>query len=266
MATSIKKQKGAVLLVMTLLLVIFVSSVLLKGLSSSSQRLNKNDKTAMALATAKEALINFALLSDNVTSSPGIGYLPCPDNTGDGLSNEPCGNSGESQQGWLPWQTLGTKILRDAEGVCLRYVVSGNYKINPSSTLSSFPATEGHFVIHDEANNVRIGAASDEYALAIVFAGSDVVSSQRRGVGAGSATQCGSSNLSADINAPANYLETRSNVDNAAGTYSGPGAPGSSALPTSTASVFIQGDKANTFNDSLIWVSPQDFENVYARM
>ncbi len=269
MMRSIDKQQGAALIIITLVLVLTISSALLAGFDIKSQTISREKKTINALSQAKQALINFALLSDQITGSPGVGYLPCPDQNGDGLSNEPCGVAGESAEGWLPWLTLGTKILRDSDRTCLRYAVSGDYKItpiNPAPPLTKTPPTPGHFVIQDENNAVRVGALPAEYALAVIFASHNIVASQSRTIGAGPATKCGSNSSGAAVNRANNYLENLNNVDNAAGTYAGPGIPGDSALPTSLPSVFIQARKQTNFNDAVTWVNPADFSDVYARM
>ena len=264
---NIKRQSGAALILLMLGLVLFITSVFLTGVDKTGQTLKKEHKTQRSLASAKELLINFALLSDQQSGSPGIGYLPCPDTNGDGLSNTPCGALGESVEGWLPWQTLGSKVLKDGNAICLRYVVSGNYKIAPSSLLVKVPTpTEGHFVVQDQNNSILLGNVLEDYALAVVFAPSQTVTGQARGIGVGAATTCGSSALGAAVNLATNYLDALSNVDNSNGTFVGPGAAGSSALPTSSPSVFIQAEKQTGFNDELIWVSPQDFNDVYGRM
>ncbi len=269
MMRSNNKQQGAALIIITLVLVLTISSALLAGFDIKSQTIAREQQTINALSQAKQALINFALLSDQITGSPGVGYLPCPDQNGDGLSDEPCGVAGESVEGWLPWQTLGTKILRDSDRTCLRYVVSGDYKINPInlvSPLTRTPPTPGHFVIHDESNTVRVGTLPAERGLAVIFASHNSVAGQSRTIGAGPATHCGSNSLGAAVNRANNYLENLNNVDNATGTYAGPGIPGDTALPTSLPSVFILAGKQTNFNDAVTWVNPADFSAVYARM
>lgn len=263
---SNKKQKGAALIIIMTILALMISSVLLTGLDKTALNIARDKVTNKALAKAKEALINYALLSDKLLGSPGIGYLPCPDNTGDGVSNEPCGVAGESAEGWLPWQTLGEKTLYDRDKTCLRYVVSGNYKINPSSVLTKIPPTQGHFVIHDEKNRELVGTTPGGYALAVIFAPHKIVTGQARSLGGGARTTCGSTSVVAQVNNSSNLLDNLNNVNNAAGTYAGSGTPGSIALPTSIPSVFMQANSQNNFNDVLIWVSPRDFAKVFARM
>jgi hypothetical protein len=151
----------------------------------------------------------------------------------------------------------------------LRYSVSGDYKINPidpAILLIKIPPTVGHFVIHDENNTPRVGALPSEYALAVVFAAHNIVPGQSRTVGAGPATACGSKSFGAAINQANNYLEALNNVSNSTGTYAGPGIPGSAALPTTLASVFIQAGEQTNYNDALIWLTPADYIVVHARL
>lgn len=261
-----RKQHGAAMLIFMTILILTIASVILSGFDKNTQTISRQKITIQALSQAKQALIDFALLSDQIVGSPGIGYLPCPDRNGDGLSDEPCGVAGESAEGWLPWQTLGTKTLRDSDHVCLRYAVSGNYKINPAIPLTKTPPTAGHFVIHDENNTVRVGAIPAQYALAVVFAPHNIVAGQSRTIGAGPATTCGSDSFGASVNQANNYLENLNNVNNSTGTYAGPGIPGDAALPTNIPSVFILAGMQANFNDAVTWVSPGDFTDVYARM
>lgn len=260
------QQQGAALLIFTTILVLFFSTALLSGLSRVETSVARTERTNAALAAAKQSLIHFAQVSDRVAGSPGIGYLPCPDTNGDGISDSPCGANGESVEGWLPWQTLGGKPLEDGSGVCLRYAVSGNYKIDPATAVTGMPPTQGHFVIHGTGNRILTGNTSSDYALAVVFSPSVTVSGQNRGLGGGTVTRCGSTNANATINRATNYLDIFSGVNNAQGTYTGPGVPGSNALPTNTPSVFIQSEPQDSYNDKLIWITPTDFAAVYRRM
>ena len=260
------KQRGAALLLITVVLALFFASILLAGLSPVSGRSTKQERTYAALAGAKELLVNYALLSDRLPGSPGIGFLPCPDRDGDGLSDSPCGLPGNSEEGWLPWQTLGSPPLRDGDGVCLRYAVSGNYKIAPALPLVKAPPTPGHFVIRAPNNVIRIGSAPGDLALAVVFASAATVAGQSRNAGGSAATACGSANLAAAVNRVENYLDQLDSVDNAQGLFSGPGQPGSVPLPTNIPSVFMQADAVDGFNDQLIWIGPRDFAEVYGRM
>lgn len=263
---NLETQRGAALLIMMTVLVLTLVTLLLSGFDKNSQAILRDQNTINALSEARQALLDFALLSDTVTGSPGIGYLPCPDQNGDGLSDEPCGAAGVSVEGWLPWQTLGKKVLRDSDHVCLRYAVAGNYKINPPVPLIKTPPTPGHFVIHDVNNIVRVGTTPAERALAVIFSAQKALAGQVRTTGAGPVTACGSVTPGALVNLAGNYLENISNVNNATGTYAGPGTAGDVPLPTNTPSVFILAARQPGFNDAIAWLSPADFADVYARM
>jgi len=155
------------------------------------------------------------------------GALPCPDSLGDGLSDA-C----SSVEGWLPWQTLGLKPLKDGGATCLRYAVSSGYKgAAPASLI------DGDFEVQDENNNLRIDAA-----VAVIFAPLESLSGQLRGLGSGSNSVCGSTDPAAGKNDRANYLDMINGVNNAA------------ANPT----VFIQAGKQNSFNDLSLWISTLD--------
>jgi len=65
----------------------------------------------------------------------------------------------------------------------------------------------------------------------------------------------------------------RNGINNSVGTQSGaaPGTPGSSPIPVSVAATFVASPRfpeydPPDFNDTLIWISPTDFDRVYARM
>ena len=76
------------------------------------------------LAQSKQALLDFVV-------APEGGHLPCPNQNGDGVAaNTDCPQGGNpaaplSMLGLLPWSSLGLPPLRDREGQCLWYAVSG---------------------------------------------------------------------------------------------------------------------------------------------
>ncbi len=266
-SSSKNNQRGAALIIMAAFLVVGAASFLLTGISQNRILLDRPIKNAAVFSIAKEALIGFALTSDQV--APQIGLLPCPDLTGDGIAAATCGNNNQSLSGWLPWQTLGIAPTRDASGNCLRYAISGNYKMGTTATLQKGPMpprTPGQFVIHDQNNNA-IGGST--FMLALIFAPGKSFSGQNRAL-TGTATTCGSTLPGAPINLSNNHLESFSNVNNADGTWSpaGAGLPGSLPLPTAVESVFISApvDITAAFNDSINWISPDDFSAVYNEM
>jgi type II secretory pathway pseudopilin PulG len=228
--SNIKKQSGAVLILLMVGLVLFVATVFLTGVDKTSQTLKKESKTQHALASAKELLINYALLSDQQVVAPAIGkgYLPCPDTSGDGVSNS-CGDGGGDSQGWLPWKTLGNKVLIDGDRACLRYAVSSNYKATTTAVLTL--GDPGSFRVRDQSGTTLINNA-----IAVVFSPGHQINngsiSQNRGA---LGVWCNSSNI------PTQYLETFPLV----------GGDNNATLPN-----FVQAEKQDDFNDTLIWISP----------
>ena len=214
-----KKQKGAALMIIMIVLVLTVSAVVMTGLGKKSQVVKRDHISMDVLAKAKNALVGYAYVND--------GALPCPDSIGNGLGDA-CSNI----EGWLPWQTLGIKPLKDGDATCLRYAVSSSYRgVAPASLV------DGDFEVQDENNDTRVSAA-----VAVVFAPLESLSGQLRGLGSGSNSVCGSTDSSADKNDGANYLDTISGVNNSA----------------TTPIAFIQADSQKSFNDVSIWLSTID--------
>ncbi len=129
------KQHGAALLIFVLVMLLAGTSFLFSVLNSNSVKIERDKKTAAALAEAKAALIGFTIGNSDLTQ---LGYLPNPD-----LSLSPLipegGESGSygatniSLIGKLPWFSLGISPLKDGDGECLWYVVSGRFKNSPST-------------------------------------------------------------------------------------------------------------------------------------
>ncbi len=261
-------QRGAVLLMFAVMLVLGVTTLLVSGLYQAGLQRNTATRNPSLLGEARSALIGYAMTFADYNPGQLSGLLPCPDMDGDGLEDRPCGVDGESAIGHLPWQTLGLSVPRDGSGACLWYAVAGPYKANPNAVVSS--ESNGLFQIVDQTDSVRIGATQETQALAVVIAPGAPVLNQNRSVRANFATTCGSRIAADGANQPHNYLETRNGVDNARGTHAGaaPGAAGSEALPTLLPSVFVYSGRFPqagelTFNDGLAWITPADFAPVY---
>lgn len=255
---NIVNQNGAALLIMATILAVGVSSFLIGALSLNKKQLDTAFHNGEQFEKAKKALIGYAANSDQITSQAG--YLPCPDRNGDGIAESSCGNDNRTVTGWLPWQTLGLSPLKDASGTCLRYTVSGNFKLGSTTTIIKSPPTEGQLVLHDLNNNVIGGS---DKMIAVIFAPGAPLSGQDRSIGTGTETTCSSSSLTAPANRSENYLDTLSRVNNAQGSYGG-----SPTLPTALDSyyIFAAADKSAPFNDSIAWISEQNFSVVFNRI
>jgi len=236
------KQHGAALLVMLVILVVGIAAILVNSLTASSVKTARQATTAAALAQAKDALIGYAITyADTHTSSPQVdGYLPCPDlsgtsgATGEG-SADTCGSKDVSSIGRLPWKTLDLEPLRDGDGECLWYVVSGTYKNNPNTDMMNWD-TQGLLQVSDaNANTV-----SD--VVAVIFAPGSTLSGQDRSA-SGTAPICGG-----------NY--TASNYLDSDGTHNNSAVSGTA----SAASSYYSGTSSQ-MNDRLIYITRQDIWN-----
>ncbi len=180
-------QRGIVLLVFVIVVVLGLLTYFLTGFSVEDIKLHRTKSTAQSLQQAKQALLAYAAAYSDIDSDgdgnadfPGeFGFLPCPDyNNGlaEGLEdNGNCGVTAISKLGYLPWRTLGIAPFKDKGGACLLYAVSGEYKNDESAaptnkSLMLNEDTNGMFQVADVANNPIVGITPDERLVAIIFA------------------------------------------------------------------------------------------------
>ena len=287
-----RKQSGIALIIFLTVIVLGTATFLVSQANNSrfQHKINAQKQTAKVLQQAKEALLGFAAVyAETHPNQPPQGYLPCPDFDGDGSSDilgTTCGSEGESMLGRFPWRTLGLPVLRDGNGDCLWYAVSGNYKDKPKSALTS--DTPGLFIV-ENINGDKIAGGTcvssictpeeienneAKQAIAIIFSSGKIIEGQNRTTIANNSTVCGSTNTSDDINQASNYLDSFNvgyTIDNSNGTKS--------TLPTKKNSVFIKApltyyidnngkidNERVIFNDILMLITRQDFEHIYERM
>ena len=148
---AITNQRGAALIVMLVIMVMGIAAALVNSLSITALKTAHQEKTAAALAEAKEALISYALSSENAggaTARPG--NFPCPDTDVPSPTNPNYG-IGESSCaagaiGRLPWKTLGLPELLDEEGEPLWYALSGNFLV--------LDRRKGHLIVGFDFGNI----------------------------------------------------------------------------------------------------------------
>lgn len=160
-------QRGAAFLILVMMLAIAAVSFIVIAAPGESNQLAAAQKTAQALAAARDALIGFAA---SVPDSDRLGDLPCPATsyaTGDAGSI--C-NTAASRIGYLPWRKLGLPDLRDGSGAPLLYAVSNGFKNNARTGILNSD-TAGDFTV------------AGENAIAIVFAPGSPIGSQDRNAG-----------------------------------------------------------------------------------
>lgn len=230
-------------MVMLVIMIVGISAVLISSLNATGLKNARQEMTSNALAQAKEALIGYAITYGDTHAGQVHGYLPCPDtdgSNGEGSSTTPCGNKNISQLGRLPWRTLKLPALRDGDGECLWYAVSGTYKNSPMTDLMNWD-NNGLFEILDAD-----GATIAQNVVAVVFAPDATLGSQNRAPD-GTAPICGG-NYTAG-----NYLDSDGGIDNA--TVSG---------TANAVSRFRLGASAQ-LNDRMIFITRDDIFNAILR-
>jgi hypothetical protein len=207
--SSARRQRGAVLMLLLLLVSVGVLAVFVSGLNRATQQQERDRITAAALAHAKEALIGFAAGVDiSTTGRPGD--LPCPDIDNDGIAETGCGNaSGSTGQslrlGRLPWKSLGLPDLRDGYGERLWYAVSNNFKKNTrTATLNS--DTPGTINVRDSTGTIVNDGSNFTAAIAVIISPGRVLTRQD---GVNQVRDA------ANANNPVNYLDIGNGEDNA---------------------------------------------------
>jgi type II secretory pathway pseudopilin PulG len=241
------RQHGAALMVMLVILVLGSVTIFVSSLNSSTLKIVRDKTTADALAQAKDALIGYAITYGDTHSGQVDGYLLCPDNASgnpEGSAEPNCGNKNVSVIGRLPWKTLGLSPLRDGNGECLWYAISGTYKNNPPTGLMNWD-NNGLFKILAANGQVITGQTADSQAVAIIFAPGVPLAGQNRAPD-GSAPICGG-----NYNA-SNYLD------------SDPAISANNATPSNianTISNFFTAGSSAKINDQLIYITRDDIFN-----
>lgn len=193
-----------------------------------------------ALATAKQALLGYAATYRDAHPTSMFGYLPCPDTDGDGIADPPCGTSGQTVVGYLPYKTLGLEPLRDETGACLWYGVGANFKNSPAAAAPFTWDMQGNFHLATATGTIRSTPGDGEGGgAAVVFApGSPLVGQSRS---AETATRSCGADTAANFAA---YLES---------------APfGAGGIALGTVNVTEGESSSGTNNDRVLAISPKE--------
>lgn len=186
----------------------------------------RQKKTEATLSEARDALVGYALRYRDEQIAQGQfdrvdGYLPLPDlgtlrNNNAGCTFEGCdaanftGNAMNATViGRLPWRTLGVGPLRDGQGECLWYAISGSHqrqqRLSPMNwdTLSQLEVVAVPSSDALASKLISRIASPHDRPMAIIFSPGPVLSgSQNRGATDGnSVTECGGNYD------PRNYLD-----------------------------------------------------------
>jgi hypothetical protein len=204
-------QQGAALLIFLVLLVMAALTYVVNSLSPEALRSRRAQTNADVLRQAQEALIGYTLkfrdeqLKDGQTGVV-YGYLPLPDlgtsrNQNTGCTDEGCdaanfsGNGANvSIVGRFPWRALGIPPLRDGNGECLWYAVSGSHqRIHMSSPLNWDTLGQFDIVIADGSTAMAstLSSAHDR-PIAVIFSPGPILPGQDRSPSAtDTVTECG---------------------------------------------------------------------------
>ncbi len=182
---SPSRQRGTLLIVAALLLMVFIGATFALQLASAAGSGQRDRITERALAQAREALVAYAV-DRPINAIVGPGYLPCPDLDDDGWAESTCGSmvgdSGQPQRlGRLPWKTLGISDLRDGYGERLWYAVSSKYKgllncgvshacvdMSPGAALGTITVRDASgLAIHDGTTTGPLGTRLEKSSLAL---------------------------------------------------------------------------------------------------
>lgn len=231
-----RTQKGGALIIMALILLLAGTAVMFSVLDASGVKIERDKKTAAALAEAKVALIGW---SAGHATMPGA--LPCPDTSNSGSSGSCTATAGII--GRLPWKTLGLNDLRDGYGECLWYALSPLYR----NTIAAGSRSVSNSINSSIAGTITVeGAGGATLAppinpvIAVIFAPGVPLTGQDRS--SASSTVCGGNTTAS------NYLEVAQGVNNSTGNN----------VSGSNYYTFIAGAASDTFNDRLIYITAED--------
>ncbi|PKO72236.1 MAG: hypothetical protein CVU20_03570 [Betaproteobacteria bacterium HGW-Betaproteobacteria-14] len=206
-----RKQRGAALLIFFLLLVMAGLGYLVSGLSPESVEVRRAQQNQEALLQAREALIGYALQyreQQLAQGQPGrvYGYLPLPDlgttrNNNVGCVNEGCdaanfaGNAlSTTVIGRLPWRTLGLEPLRDGNGECLWYAVSGSHQRQQLATPMNWDSLAHLDIVVADGTAAlsSVLTSAHERPVVVIFSpGPPLPGQDRAPAGGDDVTRCG---------------------------------------------------------------------------
>jgi hypothetical protein len=228
-----------------LIVIIAGFSVLLRFSPPDTSLFAREEKTARALATAKAALIGYAIAYRDTHPGQTFGYLPCPDTDNDG-SADTC-DKDKSQLGRLPWKTLGLPALLDASSSCLWYAVSAGFvSMNKTDGLTNWDGLP-QFTVENKEGAVVADGSTHSGAIAVIFApGVPLPSNTARGASSG---ECADGLATAFLENGVGFTNALSQL---AQDFRG-------ALPDSSVQTVRAGQvSSQANNDQLTWISVAD--------
>ena len=248
-----KPQSGFALLIFVVVLMGFGGTIAASFLGSKVESVNQNkdNHDYEVLRKAKQALLSFAVDYTVDNDFYEMGRLPCPDATftaiTEGIQSGNCGARHANAVGYLPWKTLGMEVLRDSNGECLWYVVSGDYKGSPKADMLN-EDSNGLLWIQDENGIPYHGVTPGDRPIAIIIAPGGQLQGQTRNLADNNMAHCRGNYTEA------NYLESGGIVNYATDHLN-------SADDIWTylhGSLGSRLDNSN-FNDKMVWISKDEY-------
>ncbi|HYJ20312.1 MAG TPA: hypothetical protein VEW72_14180 [Burkholderiales bacterium] len=251
------RQKGVFALAVVAMLGVLLTLLIIGYAQDQIGQRTFSPQTSASLAQAKEALIAYAATYRDSHPNETFGYLPCPDDgtsANEGEADNACDSADVTVIGRLPWKTLGLQPLRDNDGECLWYAVSGNFKNNPKSTqqLMNWDTNGLIEIMAADASTFVAGSTPQNRAVAVIFSPGPALATQDRSLGgANPPTVCGGNYT------VSNYLDrdVASGIDNRTATSS----------TANQLSRFIAAVNSDTtaatndaFNDQVVAIAPAD--------
>lgn len=251
------RQRGFFALAVLAILGILVTMLVMAYAQEQSAQRKTSGHNAEILAQARAALLTYAIAyRESGHMDQVYGVFPCPDmgssgNAADeGIAQSGCGGKDVTVIGRLPWQTLGLAPLKDQDGECLWYAISGNFKNTPKSDLINWDSNGLIEVMSSDGTTLLAGSAATNRAVAVIFAAGPALAGQNRANSAG-APRCGgnytvSNYLDSDVVSGINNATATSATANALSRYS--------AMANSDSTQATN----DAFNDQLAFISPSD--------
>lgn len=246
------KQRGAALMLMMVIVVMGAAAILVSSLTSSALRIKRNEASANTLAQAKDALIGDAVMQPPIASA---GYLRLPD-LGFGIGYTPAEGSsapnftGNLEDypviGKLPWKTLGITPLRDGQGECIWYAVSGRLKKTPPTAALNWD-TRGQIDIIDKNGNIIAGNLA-----ALLAAPGTPLDGQSHALSDPVYTQCGG-NYDAR-----NYLDAYNTADAISGAVNYFGGSTNNRIASDTGNRQFVMTENDHYNDRFLFITTED--------
>jgi hypothetical protein len=299
------KQRGLVGVLLLVTIAVIAVAIFSKNIWGEDSKTYQQKVNRESLKQAKAALLEYIEVGSQSqlagalgTNSGGnaviLGRLPCPNQDGNGVSENPaCGIgtayklAGQHSLGLFPWSTLNLPVLRDASHQCLWYAVDGAFKINPTSSPINTDSFASFSVIQPVkptdasllnsvwptqllAGNLSNSAPNNslDRVVAVIMASGSAGGAQTQTSVGGAAYTCGLTRTvsgipNAEASAPDFLKYYSTTINNQSLLPSSGGAPTANSVnPTAVATLktFITADIGQEqLNDQVIWITAEEF-------